>query len=237
MANLSKYIHDAGEYALRFCNIPVTISFVLFMFAGCTSMVLGSATSSFTQTINPGTLSVDIVNSGYTTVGSPSVAMGAVTFSFNCQTSAGTLGSDSQRIYVANPDAADSGWVVSLAASGLDEVWTSAGTPFDFNDPTGSGCTDGADTDSTGGQMTVNPASSTLAVGQCASCATSNITKGSEASFSSTTPSITVLTGAAGSNDIGDWRLTGVSISQKIPAEQPAASDYALSLTLSIVAS
>lgn len=201
------------------------------------AIVWAAATSSFNQTINPGTLSVDIVDSSYNPVTSPAVDMNAVTFSFSCQSSTGTFGTASQVIYVKNPDAADSGWVVSLAASSPTAYWNSAGTSMDFNDPSGSGCTDGADSDSFRGQMTVDPSVSTLSTGGCLSCNTSNITKGSSSAFSEgTTNSITILNGAAGSSDIGDWRLTGVNISQTIPAEQPAASDYSLNLTLSIVA-
>jgi hypothetical protein len=100
-----------------------------------------SATSSFTQTINPGTLTVDIVDGSYVTVASPAVAMNAVTFSFACQTATGTFGTGTQNIYVKNPDAADNGWVVSLAAAAPTAFWASAGTNMDFNDPTTAGCT------------------------------------------------------------------------------------------------
>ena len=200
---------------------------------------LASATSNFQYTINAGTLAVDIVDASYVTVGSPSVVLNTGTFSFTCSTATGTFGSASQVIYVSNPDAADNGWVVSLAGSATTAVWDSSGTDFDFNDATGSGCTDGADAgDTVGGQMTVDPSVGTLAVGQCGSCVTTNVTKGSSNAFvEGTTNSITVLTGAAGSNDIGDWKLTAVSISQKVPAEQPAASDYDINMVLSIVAS
>jgi len=86
--------------------------------------------------------------------------------------------------------------------------------------------------------MTVDPSAGTLAAGQCVSCVTTNITKGSSSAFNEgTVDSINILTAAAGSNDIGDWKLTGVSISQTIPAEQAAASDYNLNMTLSILAS
>jgi hypothetical protein len=199
-----------------------------------------SATSSFTQTINPGVLTVDIVDGSYVTVASPAVAMNPVTFSFACQTATGTFGTGTQNIYIKNPDAADNGWVVSLAAATPAAFWASAGTNMDFNDPSGAGCTDGIDTDTLKGQMTVDPSVGTLVVGACSVCATTSITKGSSAAFSETGTvlnSITILTGATASNDIGDWKLTGVAISQKIPAEQPAASDYAIPLTLSIVAS
>jgi len=205
---------------------------------GGATYVLASSTSNFTQTINAGTLAVDIVDGSYVTVDNPTMAMSAATFSFSCQTKTGSFGTASEVIYVSNPDAADNGWTVSLAAQATTNVWDSAGTDFDFNDPTDSGCTDGADADAFGGQMTVDASVGTLAVGQCVSCGTANITKGSSAAFSEgTTNTITILTGDALSDDIGDWKLTGVSISQKIPAEQPAATDYNINMVLSIAAS
>jgi hypothetical protein len=195
-----------------------------------------SATSTFTQTINPATLTVDIVDSSYVAVSSPSFAMTATTLSFTCQTVTGTFGTAEQVIYVKNPDAADNGWTVSLAASDPTALWASAGTDYDFNDPTSSGCTDSADTDTFGGQMTVDPAAGTLAIGQCASCTTTSITKATASAYNEgTLDSLTILSAAAGSDDIGDWKLTGVGISQTIPAEQPAASDYTISLVLSII--
>ncbi len=204
-------------------------------------VVLASATSNFTQTITAGTLSIDIVDGSYVTVGSPSVAFGNVAFSFACRTAgnrtSGTFGTASQVIYVQNPDAADGGWTASLAGSSVDAVWDSAGTDYDFNDPTSSGCGDGADSpDTVGGQMTVDASGATLAVGACLACVTTNITKGTSTAYSSgTTDSVTLLTAAAGSDDIGDWKLTGVSILNTVPAEQPAASDYDINMTLSIV--
>jgi hypothetical protein len=196
--------------------------------------------SNFTQVINAGTLSVDIVDAGYSTVASPSVAMTATNFSFSCQSSTGTFGSGTEQIYVQNPDAADGGWSLTLAASSTTDVWDSAGTDFDFNDPSGSpaGCGDGGDSDSVAGQMTVDASGGTLGTGQCSSCTTTNVSLGSSDGFEEgSTDSITILSGAAGSDDIGDWTLTGVSISQQIPAEQPAASDYNIDMVLTIASS
>lgn len=216
----------------------VVLAFFVMSSLNIATIVLASATSNFTQTINAGTLSVDIVDGSYVTVASPSFAMTAATMSFSCQTVTGTFGTASQVIYVKNPDAADGGWSVSLAASATTAVWDGAASDFDFNDPTTSGCTDSADADSVAGQLTVDPSAGTLAAGQCASCVTTNVTKGSSNAFvEGTTNSITVLTGAAGSDDIGDWKLTGVSLSQTIPAEQAAANDYDINMTLSVVAS
>ncbi|MFO0704636.1 MAG: hypothetical protein U0517_01495 [Candidatus Andersenbacteria bacterium] len=199
--------------------------------------VLASNTSSFTQNINAGTLTTDIVDGSYASVASPSVPMSTLTFSFSCQTSTGSFGTSTENIYVQNPDGADNGWTLSLAASATTDLWTSGSNTYDFNDSSGSGCTDGADADSKGGQMTVDPSGGTLLTGQCASCATTGISKGSSTPFvQDTTDSVTLLSAAAGSNDIGDWRFRGVSISQKVPGEQPAASGYALNMVLSVVA-
>ncbi len=204
-----------------------------------TSGVLAASTSNFTQTINAGTLAVDIVDGSYDPVASPSVTFSAVTFDFGCQTSIGALGTATEQIYVVNPDAADAGWTLSIAADGgATDLWDSAGTDFDFNDPTSAGCTDGADADSFGGQLSIDPSGGTLAAGQCASCTTANLTLGSSSAFSEgVTDSITLITAAAGSDDIGDWTLQDIDLSQTIPAEQPAANDYDIDMTLSVVAS
>ncbi len=212
---------------------------ILVLASGVGTYVYASSTSNFQQTINIGTLAIDIVDASYVTVASPSVVMSTATFSFACQTITGTFGTASQNIYVSNPDAADNGWTASLAASATTAVWDSVGTDYDFNDNGTSGCADsGVDVDTLGGQMTVDPSVGTLAVGQCNSCVTTNVTKGSSTAYvEGTTNSITVLTGAAASNDIGDWKLTGVSVSQKIPEEQVPATDYDINMVLSIVAS
>ena len=224
-------------------NIMVALVMALLMTGvfGAASYVLASATSNFTQTINAGTLAVDIVDGSYVTVASPSMAMATSTFSFSCHTQTGSFGATTtQQIYVTNPDASDTGWAVSLAAAATSSIWDSAGTDFDFNDPTGAGCTDGGganDPDAFGGQMTVDASVGTLSVGACLSCNTTSVTKGSSNAFNQgTTDTITILTGAAGSSDIGDWRLNGVAISQTIPAEQAAAADYDINMVLSIVA-
>lgn len=223
----------------KYFKMSKNIFFTLFFFGGAASFVYASVVTNFSQTINSGTLSVGIVDGSYATVPSPSVSMSATTVSFNCETSTGTFGTASQQIYVSNPDAADNGWVVSLAATSPSATWSSTLPAFfDFNDPTSSGCTDGGDTDSLGGQMTVNPSGGTLAIGNCGTCTTTGISKGTSAAFNQgTTDSITILNASAGADDIGDWTLQGVAISQKIPAQQPAASDYNIDLTLSVVAS
>ena len=221
-----------------------TIKQILFIFFALifslsgAGLAVAASTSNFQQTINAGTLSVDITDSSYTPIGSPSVVMTAGTFSFICQTVTGTFGTTSEQVYIQNPDAADDGFTVSLAASDPTDLWDSGGTDFDFNDPTGSGCTDGGDADSFGGQMSIDASGATLSEAACSACDTTGSTLGTPAAFNQgTLDSITLLTAAAGSDDVGDWYIRNIAISQKIPAEQPAASDYNIDMTLSILAS
>ena len=238
-------MHKIIRKALGKLNIAIMLmlAIAIVMAGGLTgaTYILASGTSEFQQTINAGTLSTDIVDGSYASVASPAVAMDAVTFNFSCQTATGSFGTTTEQIYVQNPDAADNGWTLTLAPANTTDFWDSAGTDFDFNDPGSSGCVDdGAttDADNLGGQMTVDPSGATLAVGQCSSCTTTSITKGSATAYvEGTTDSATLLAAATASDDIGDWTLQGVSVSQTIPAEQPAASDYTISMVLTVTAS
>ena len=206
-----------------------------------TGRAFAASTPTFSQTINAGTLATDIMNASRVSVATPAVAMSAKTYAFDCQSGAsastGTLGSNSERVYVSNPDAADNGWTLTIAASsGATASWSDGGTNnFDFNDANTSGCGDGADTDAYKGQLTINPAVSTLTA-DCLSCTTSNVTKGSSSAFSEgTTDSITLLNAASGSDDIWRGYMTGASASETIPGETPAAS-YTLGMTLTVTA-
>ena len=223
-------------------SLKVIISIVV----GIMTVTLGGQvafaanTPTLSQTINNGVLSTDILDASRVTVGSPSASMSAKTLSFSCQSggsaSTGTLGTTSQRLYVINPGGADNGWTLTLAAtSGATSTWTSGGNGMDFNDPTTSGCTDGADTDSKGGQLTVDPSGGTLTA-DCASCTTSNITKGSSAAFNQgTTDSVTLLNAALASDNVWQGYLTGATLSQTIPAETPSGT-YSLNMTLTATA-
>src|ERR1035437_10109904 len=103
----------------RKVNFGLVLVVVLSFVIGTSSAtyVLASATSSFTQVINPGTLSTDIVDGSYVTVASPAVAMSPVSVSFSCQTTTGSFGTASQQIYVKNLGAANNGFVLSIAAA------------------------------------------------------------------------------------------------------------------------
>ena len=223
---------------LRKLNIALVFVLALVLTGAFNStLLLASTTSNFKQTINPGTLTTDIVDAAYASVSSPSVTMASTTFSFACASTTGTFGTATQQLYVTNGSAANNGWTLSLAGSAPTALWTSAtsSSSFDFNDPTTAGCTDGADTDTVAGQMTVNASGGTLAAN--GTYPLTNITKGSSNAFNEgTTNSITLLSASAAANKVGKWTLQNVAITQTIPAEQLAANDYNINMVLSIVA-
>jgi hypothetical protein len=184
-----------------------------------------------------GTLTVDIVDGSGNPVANPSVAMSSFGFKFDCNTSTGTFGTSSEKIRAQNTTAGPA-WTLTIAAtSGATANW-SAGTPkYDFNDGGGSpaGCGDGGDSDSFGGQLTVDSSGGTLT--QQSGCNTTGLSLGSSAAFlEGTTDSITLLTASASAGTNCYWDLTGLSLSQKVPPEQTNGS-YTINFTLTITAS
>jgi len=152
--------------------------------------------------------------------------MSTTGFSFDCQTSTGTLGSPTQRLYVINPDATASGqsWNLLLAATA---DWTDGSNSYTYNDPANAGCDNG--------QLTVDPSAGTVTA-DCAStaCTSAVVTRGSSTAMSGATP-VDILTSAVGDTL---WRgyITGIDPSQEIPGETPAGN-YTLPVTLTVVAS
>lgn len=199
----------------------------IFLAAGA---AFAASTPTLNQTISAGAKSVDIVDSGGTTVGSPSVTFSSANFSFDTQDTTGTLPSGTDKIRVYNPTSTAT-WTVNIAGSAATAVWTDGGSnTYDFNDS--SGYTDGGDADSVGGQMTVDPSGGTLA--GVSGCATTNVSKGASDSFvQGSVDSIDLVTAASGAATFCRWDLTGVGMTQKIPASQAAAS-YSISMTLTI---
>jgi len=214
-------------------NIKRTI-IALLLVAGVMlvpATVSAQVNSNVTQTINTGTLTTAILDGSRNVVASPSAAMTAANFSFNCQAVTGTLGSASQRLYVINPSGTTAGqtWTLTLAATGNWEN-TGATRSYSYNDPTVAEATAGC----ANGQLTVNPSAGTVTT-DCAStaCTTAVITKGGSTAMSGVTP-VTILTSAVGTTV---WRgyITNIGLSQQIPAEQPADS-YTLPMTLTVTA-
>ena len=225
-------------------NIIALIVVSVMVLVVSVAHVSAANTPTLNQTINSGTLATDILDASRVAVGSPAAAFSAKSFSFDCQysgsASTATLGTNSQRLYAINPDAADNGFTLTIAAtSGVTTLWQNGGSSqnYDFNDPTGvnAGCTDGGDADSRPGQLSVDPSVSTLTT-DCGTCTATNVTKGSSSAFNQgTTDSITLLNAAAASDDIWRGYLTDIAMSQTIPAEQPADS-YSINMTVTITA-
>ena len=193
--------------------------------------VFASNSSTFNQTINAGSLSVDVVDAAGTTVASPAISLGAKTFSFSTQDATGQFGTSAERVRASNPTTTAI-WTANLAASATTATWTTGTAYYDFNDA--SGYTDGADTDSYGGQMTVNP--STGSITGVSGCATTNVSLGTSDSFvEGTTNSIDIMSAAAGAATTCRWDFIGAAdnITQKLPASQ-AAGSYSITMVLSI---
>ncbi len=205
--------------------------------AGTTNLHVGDG-SAYTTKIcasaaTAGSLTADIVDSGGTPVSSPAVSMTSTTIGFGCQTSTGTLGTASEKIRVTNTTG-NAAWTLSIAGGAPTALWTQGVNTFDFNDPTSSGCGDGGDTDTKAGQMTQNPSVGTIT--PQSGCNNTGLSLGSSVGFSEgTTNSVTLLSagGSAGTNCY--WDLTGVSLSQSIPAEQNSVT-YSMNYVVTVVA-
>ncbi len=181
-----------------------------------------------------GALSADIVDAGGTPVGAPTVAMTSASFSFDDQISTGSFGTSGQKIRVDNGTGTAT-WTLSLAAdAGATSFWDGVSSDYDFNDPT-AGALDGGDTDSLGGQMTIDPSTSTITPE--GGCTLTNISSGSSGSFNEgVTNSVTLASAATGADTGCYWDITDIDISQTIPPEQ-ASGNYSIDMTLSIIAS
>jgi len=209
---------------------------LIVAFSGVTAYAANNST--LTQSITAGVLSTDILDATRTAVAAPTAALGAKTYSFDCQfgagASSGLLGSNSERLYVSNPSAANNGWNLTIAATaGATATWANSGATatYDYNDPTTSGCTDGVDTDTRSGQLAMNPTLSTLTT-DCSACTITGVTKGASTAFAEgTVNAITLLSAGATSDDVWRGYLTGVDLKQSIPGETPANA-YSLNLTL-----
>ena len=175
----------------------------------------------------PPILSADIVNgAGGSSVSSPSATLGAVTKSFVCQTATGTLGVSTQQMQVSNY-LSTFAWTLSLAAtSGQTATWSNGTQTYAFNNSAGSGCTSG--------QLTINPSGGTLAASS--GCTNTGVSLGASTAFvSGTTNSITIASASTSASNNCYWDITGVGLSQAIPALQ-ANGSYSINMTLTITA-
>ncbi len=182
------------------------------------------------------TISVDIVDTNGCPVTVPSSPLSAVTTSFNCVVTTGTIGSSAQRLRVTN-STANPNWSVSIApTAGTAAVWSNGSAAFDFNDNGGSpqGCSDGVDVDGgEAGQLTLNPSVATRTAKS--SCTNAGISMGASAAYLQGSINSITLMNAASAGLQCYWDVTGIGVSQRIPAEQ-ASGNYTIDLTVTVVA-
>lgn len=183
----------------------------------------------------PTTLSVDIVDVLGGSVVSPSMIMSALGFSLNTQTAVATLGTTSEKIRITNTTATPS-WTLTIAAtSGASTLWSGSAGTYDFNDPTAQ-VTDGADADSVGGQLTIDPSTTTIT--PQSGCSTTGLTQGSISSFSQgSVDAITLLSAGVSADTACYWDVSNIGVQQTIPVEQPSGTDYTIDMTLTLTAS
>ncbi len=188
---------------------------------------------SFTTT-GSGSLEVSIIDNDENIVMFPSVLMSSTDFSFSNQMVSGVFGISSEKIRVANPTASAT-WTLSLAAEdGATALWQSGSNYYDFNDGAAN-AEDGADDDTFGGQMTINPSGATITPES--GCSLTGVSTGSSASFEEgVLDSITLVSASSGTDTNCYWDIQDIDILQTIPAEQPVGS-YSINMTLSVIAS
>jgi hypothetical protein len=180
-----------------------------------------TATSTLSQSITAGTLSTDVRDGSNVVVGSPSFSMASRNVSTSQQSTTGTFGTASQRISVDNPGGANNGFSLTLNATVPGTgVWDDgASHTYAYN---GSAAT---------GQMTVDPSASTWTA---LTGTTTSISKGTSSTFSGST-AITLATTSAALEDIWNGYVTGVGLTQTIPANTPAGT-YTISMTQTVTA-
>lgn len=179
-----------------------------------------TASSQLSQTITNGVLSTSVRDASNAVVATPSFSMGSVALSTSQQTATGTFGSNTQRISVDNPGGANDGWTLSLNATTPGTgTWVSGANSYAYNGTAAAG------------QLTLNPLAGTLT---STTGTNTGITLGASAAFTGTSP-VTIATAAAASDDVWNGYITGIGVSQTIPAAQ-AAGTYVLDMTQTIVA-
>ena len=181
-----------------------------------------TANSQLTQQITAGVISTSIRDASGAVVASPTFAMNATSVSTSQQTTTGTFGTASQRITVDNPNGSTTGGAWSLALNATTpatEKWISGANNYAYNGTT------------TTGQLTVNPAAGTLTA---VTGGSTGVTLGTSAAFTGSTP-ITLATAASSTASIWNGYITGIGLSQAIPASQPAGT-YTINITQTVTA-
>ncbi len=176
---------------------------------------------SGSTTLSTNTLNVDIVDSGGSSVSNPSITFPAKNFTWDTQQSNATLGVSAQQIRVSNTTLTPS-WTLSIAATGgPTSLWTGSSYSYDYN---GTAAT---------GRLTVNGSTSTIT--PKSGCSTTGLTQGTSTSFvQGSMDSVTLLSANASAGTNCYWDITGVSLTQDIPAGQQGDT-YTINMTVSVI--
>jgi hypothetical protein len=219
------------DFLLQAVSVIVIMTLILFgsFYFVQIKALFAADTTELSQRITDGSLDVAVVDASGDIVTSPVVNFSTLSFTFSPATTTATLGTVAEKMRVSNPTGT-AAWSLTLAAtSGATATWSDGGTNnFDYNDANFS--EDGADTDSVGGRLAVDPAAGSIT--GVNGCATTNVSLGSASAFNEgVTNSITLITANATASKYCRWDLTGVAHSQSIPAAQAGAT-YTLDMTL-----
>ena len=179
------------------------------------------AISDTTTIIASGVLSVDIVDGSDQSVTSPSVSFTASPFTWTDTQTTATLGTSTEKIKVSNYTGT-AAWTLSIAATdGVSALWDNGTEAYNYNGTQSQG------------RLYVNPTTATITPG--GSCSNTGLTLQSASYFvSGSIDSINLIVASGSAETSCDWYLTGVSLTQDIPARQ-TPGDYSLEMTLTVI--
>lgn len=185
-------------------------------------------TTTFTQTIIPAPQSARIVDERGEDIVAPTITLTPTIVN-------GVLGTDDERLRIANP-VRDAEWSVTIApVDGPRALWTGSRSRYDMND---AGPEDGPDIDVSGGRLSIDPSSARIqSVTNAKSCPVEGLSLGSPSSFSEYHPaygSISLLSGSAMYASYCMWDVTGVRIQQDVPHDLPR-EQYGIHLVITIL--
>lgn len=243
------------ESLFRNINLKRLFGFSFVFFGVISSIVLAAENKStdFKIQINPGTFYVGFVDSGnnYQEVTDLEFGFDQKSVSMECLSGEGSPtmyfghdaseGVDARNLYIANPDAAREGFTISIAATnGANAVWSQAGNSFvlDYNANDCSSVNKPLDIEGVtnyGGRMYIDPSVAELRTGKCAGCSTNGLQLGTANHFEyGNIDSITLVQASSSADNIADYILNGIKVSQTIPA-MFSSGDYSLDMTISAI--
>ncbi len=207
----------------RLSSIITVSAFALAAIATPAAYAATTADSQLTQQINAGVISTDIRDSSDNILTVPTFAMGATSRSASVQTTTGAFGEAEKRIYVDNPGASTNGGSFTLSLNAKTpgtETWKDGAKTYAYNGATAAD-----------GQLTVDPQAGTITA---VTGGPTGVSKGTAATFSGS-GSITLMSADGTSAPFWNGYITGVGLSQSIPANQ-AAGSYTLDVVQTVVA-